>query len=315
MKFYAFLLILVMFLPIFALSSFAEDELFVGVSPQIINLGELERGTTNIVKFYVVTVSEKPLLVYLETEKGLIDFFKNRYASFIFNYSEEDTVEWIKFLSNPVELKSQNETLKTGYESIKGWREVDFLLEVPKDAEPGYHLVKINPNPSATTEISGGVGTRIVAMTSISIIYKVPGEAIRDGIILDTVPGNYRTNELGIDTYFQNTGTTTIIAMATQKIYDNDGNFITEIYSAKEALKPKEVRNLKSFLPLTGLSFGDYKVFTEVSYTTGSSYKNSTIPITQEALVAAKPKPEEFPYWIYIVIIIILAFIIYRWIH
>ena len=315
MKFYTFLLFIVLFSTFFAISSFAQDKLFVGVSPQTVDLGEVERGTTKLVKFYVVTVSEEPLLVYLESEKGIIDFFSNRFGSLIFNYSEEDTVKWVKFLSNPVELRAQNETLKTNYETIRGWREVSFLLEIPKDAEPGYHLVKINPNPAETPGTGGRVGARIIAMTSISIIYKVPGEAVREGVILDTVPESYGTNELGINTHFQNTGTMTITAMATQKIYDKEGNFVTEITSSKEVIKPKEVRALKSFLSITGISFGDYKVFSEVSYTTGSAYKNSTISITPEAL-AAVPKPaEEFSWWIYIVIIIALAFIIYRWVH
>lgn len=314
MKFYVLLIAFMFFSMLFTSNSFAQDKLFVGVSPQTVNLGEVERGTTKLVKFYIVTVSEEPLLVHLEPEKGIIDFFSSRFGGFIFNYSEEDTVNWVKFLSNPVELRAQNETLKTNYETIRGWREVSFLLEIPKDAEPGYHLVKINPNPSETPGAGGRVGARVIAMTAVSIIYKVPGEAIRDGIILDTIPEPYG-NQLSIDTHFQNTGTMTITAMATQRIYDNDGNFITEIKSSIETIKPKEVKTLKSLLPLTSLSLGDYKVLSDVSYTTGSAYKNSTISITPEAL-AAIPKPsEEFPSWIYIFVIIILAVIIYRWIH
>jgi hypothetical protein len=300
----------------FVFNSLAETRLFVGVSPSIVDLGEVERGTTNLVKFFVVTTSEEPFLVHLQPENGRLEFFNFSYKDFIFNYSEENTDKWVKFLSNPVELKPQNETIKTSYETIKGWREVNFLLEIPKDAEPGYHLIKINPNPSETPTAGGRVGARIVAMTPVNVIYKVPGEAIREGIVLDTVSGDYRNDELGIDTYFQNTGTTTVIARATQKVYDKDGNFITEIYSSKEIVKPKEVKTLKSFLPLADLSFGDYNILTSVSYTTGSAYKNSTIPITATILMARpKLQPEEFPTWIFIVFIIILAIIIYRWVH
>jgi len=314
MKFYAFMLAFMLFFTFFAYNSLADDRFFVGVSPSIVNLGELERGTTNLVKFYIVTVSEDPLLIYLEPEEGTIDFFNNHYGNFIFNYSEESSIKWIKLLSNPVEIRPQNETIKTNYEAIKGWREVNFLLEVPKDAEPGYHLIKVNPNPSATPTGEGRVGTRVIAMISVSILFKVPGDAIRDGIILDTVPGGYRNDDLAIDTYFQNKGTTTITATATQKVYDNDGNFITEIQSAREILKPKEVKTLKSFLPAKDLSLGDYNVFTFVSYTTGTAYKNSTVPITAAALMA-RPEAEEFPTWIFIVFIILIAIVIYRWVH
>lgn len=314
MRFYGLFLIIMTLSTLFAVSSFAQSGLFVGVSPPIVDLGQVETGTTNLVKFFVVTTSEETFLVSLQPENGRLDFFDFNYKNSIFNYSEESTAGWVKFLSNPVELKPQNETLTTGYGNINGWREIDFLLEIPKDAEPGYHLISINPVPSQPSTSTGGVGAQLVALTSVNVIFNITGSATREGVILDTTSGDHTSSDLDIDTYFQNVGTTTISARAIQKIYDKDGNFITEISSPTSYVKPKEVNVLESPLPLTGLSFGDYKIFTSVSYTTDTAYKNSTISITPETL-AEKPKPEEFPVWIFIVIIIIIAFIIYRWIH
>jgi hypothetical protein len=52
-----------------------------------------------------------------------------------------------------------------------------------------------------------------------------------------------------------------------------------------------------------------------VSYTTDSKYRNSTISITPEILAAkAVVKESEFPLWVFIFIIIIIAFVIYKWI-
>jgi hypothetical protein len=299
---------------LFTSISFAETKLFVGVSPAIIDLGELERGTTNLVKFYVVTVSEEPFLVYMGLENGRLDFFDTQYNNFIFNFSEESTTDWIKFLNNPVELKPQNESLKTSYETIKSWREVEFLLEIPKDAEPGYHLIKVKPNPIETSGTTGRVGTNVVAITSVNVIFKVPGYAKREGVILDTVPEKNTPSQLEVNTYFQNIGTTTITAKAIQNIYDKNGNFIRAIASSKEAVKPKEIKILRSFLPLTNFSLGDYDILNSVFYTTDSTYKNSTMSITSEFL-AANIQTEELPIWIFIFIIIIFAFIIYRWVH
>lgn len=280
----------------------------------MIDLGEVDRDTTQLVKFYVVTVSDEPLLVYLQPENGRLDFFNVNYNNLIFNYSEEDCVRWVKFLDNPVELKPQNETLKTSYETIKGWREVNFLLEIPQDAEPGYHLVKINPVPSSPSTSQGRIGAQIVAITSINILFKISGNAKREGIILDTVTGDYKPSELELNTYFQNTGTTTITAKAIQTIYDKNGNFITDVSSVKEPVKPKELKIFKSFLPLADLSVGEYEVFTKVVYTTDSANKNSTISITSEAL-KVKPKEGDFTIWLFIFIVLIIAFIIYRWVH
>jgi hypothetical protein len=313
MKFYTLLVLSALFLTCFAFISSAEDRLFVGVSPSIIDLGEIERGTTNLVKFYIVTISEDPILVSLEPENGRLDFFDNNYVNSILNFSEEDTASWVKFLSNPVELKPQNETLSTNYESIKGWREVDFLLEVPRNAEAGYHLIKVKPTPIETSVTKEAVGANVIAITSINVIFKIPGDAKREGMILDSTPGKYGQNNLEINTYFQNTGTTTITAKAIQRVYDKDRNFITEISSPKLFVKPSEVKTLNSFLPLTNLSFGDYQVLTTVSYTTDSAYKNSTISISSEALLV-RPKEDSLS-WIFIIIIIIIAIMIYRWIH
>ena len=313
MKFYVLLIIYTLIFALFVVASYADDRLFVGVSPPVVDLGEVGRGTTNLVKFYIVTISENPILVRLEAENGRLDFFDNNYVNSIFNFSEEDTASWVRFLSNPVELKPQNETLTTAYESIKGWREVNFLIEVPRNAEPGYHLIKVRPTPLETSITKEAVGANVIAITSINVIFKVFGDAKREGVILDST-SEYGQNNLEMNTFFKNIGTTTITAKAIQRIYDNNSNFVTEIASSKQFVKPNEMKNLNSILPLTGLSAGDYQVLTTVSYTTDSVYKNSTIFISPEAILL-KPKAEELSTWLFIIIIIIIAIVIYRWVH
>jgi len=286
-------------------------ELIVGVSPPVLNLGEIERGTTKIVKFYLVTPSSEPLLVSLQSEKGNLDFFaRDEYKNILFNYSEEEVTAWVEFLKNHVELTPSNETLQTKGGVIKGWREISFLLNVPKNAEPGYHLIRINPYPSVPSEVLGQAGARVVAITSLSVLFNVPGEARREGLILDVVPGNYVGNRLEINTYFKNTGSVTISAKATQTILKN-GEAIATLSSSTELVKPNETKILKTLLSLDGISFGDYDVITSVSYTTGLSQKNSTITISPPAPLAPSPA---FPYWIIILIIIIaIAIGIYKW--
>jgi len=313
MKFYVLLIIYTLIFALFVVASYADDRLFVGVSPPVVDLGEVGRGTTNLVKFYIVTISENPILVRLEAENGRLDFFDNNYVNSIFNFSEEDTAIWVKFLSNPVELKPQNETLTTNYESIKGWREVNFLIEVPLNAESGYHLIKVKPTPLETSVTKEAVGANVIAITSINVIFKITGDAKREGVILDST-SEYGQNNLQMNTFFKNTGTTTITARAIQRIYDNNSNFVTEVSSAKQFVKPNEMKNLNSILPLTGFSSGGYQVLTTVSYTTDSAYKNSTIFISPEAILV-QPKAEELSTWVFIIIIIIIAIVIYRWIH
>jgi hypothetical protein len=104
-----------------------------------------------------------------------------------------------------------------------------------------------------------------------------------------------------------------VSAKANQKIYDKDNNLVREAISSTEYVKPKEIRSLVSVIPLTGLSLGDYSVFTAVSYTTDSAYKNSTLEITQETFKVPS-KQEDFTIWIIIFSVAIIAVAIYRWV-
>lgn len=284
----------------------------IGVSPGIVNLGEIEPGSTKIVKFFLVTPSSEPLLVYLEPENGDLDFFsRDQYKELIFNYSEESVVNWAEFLSNPIELKPSNETIKTGVGEIRGWREITFLLNVPKNAEPGYHLLKIKPSPYIPSEVVGQVGARVVAITSVAVLFNLPGEVRRDGVILDVTQGKYLADRIEINTHFKNTGTVTISAKAFQSVLSN-GKPIENLTSETQLVKPGEIVIFKTFLPLSKVSPGNFSVVTTVSYTTGLTTKNSTLLI--EALPRIEKPEEIFPWWIVILILITLIAIgIYKW--
>jgi len=313
MRFHSAILFILLLGFLFSLIPTNAVDFTVGVSPQVVELGETERGTTKIVKFYLVTPSTEPLLVYLEPERGNIDFFgKDKYKNLIFNYSEEDTVSWIEFLKNPVELAPSNETLKTVAGEIRGWREVSFLLNIPNEADPGYHVIKVKPVPSIPSEIVGQAGARVVAITSVSVLFNVPGDAIRDGLILDVTPGNYIGNRLEINTYFQNVGTITIMAKGYHNFFNSNISIINTT-SSLETIRPGEVKTLKSFLPPEAVSFGDYDVYTTVSYTTSQTTKNSTISIPPPPVIIVKP--EGFPWWlvILVILIIMITIFIYKW--
>lgn len=307
-----FKLALVLTLVLFLLDESFAAEFVVGVSPPTVDLGEVKRGESKIVKFYIVTPSTETLIVRLEVETGSLDFFaRDAYKNLLHNYSEETLTGWVEFLRNPVELAPANEALKTAAGEIRGWREVSFVLNVPANAEPGYHLAWIKPLPIVPPEVLGQAGARVVAITGVNMLFRVPGDAIRDGIILDVVPGSYVGDRLEINTFFQNTGSVTISARATQSIF-KDGEVMANLSSSTETIKPNEVKVLKTFLPLDGISFGDYDVVTVVSYTTGLTEKKSTLKIVPPPVTIPEP---EFPYWaiFLIVLIIAIAIGIYKW--
>lgn len=313
------LLVLALNLALLPLSSFAAKEFSVGVSPSILDAGEIERGSSKILSFYIVTVSEEELLVQLASMEGKLDFFnKPDYKDLVFNYSEEDSSKWVEFLRNPVELKPTGETLETtGGGIIKAWKEVNFILTVPEGADPGYHNLMISPLPFVTSEVEGRMGVAIRAVTDIPILFKVPGTAIRKGTILDVSSGNYAGDRLEINTFFQNTGTVTVSARAGPiEIYDKYGRLIETLRSNLAYVKPGETEILKSYLDIKDLDLGEYDVIANVSYGTGYASKQSTIIIYERPAVVEPAPPEElpqFPLWLLIIpVIIIITYIIYR---
>jgi len=291
-------------------------EFVVGVSPPIVDLGEIGRGESKIVKFYIVTPSTEPLIVSLESEQGNLDFFtRDAYKTLLYNYSEEIVIGWAEFLANPVELKPTNETLKTAAGEVRGWREVSFILNIPSNAEPGYHLLRIKPLPAVPSEVLGQAGARVVAVTGVNILFKVPGNAVRDGIILDVVPGSYVGNRLEINTYFKNTGSVTVSARASHEIVANNTS-IANISSSTELVKPGELKVLKAYLNVYKDMPQEIEARTTVSYTTGSDsklFKLSLPPIVAPYVAVARP--QVFPWWLIIALIIIVvgSVLVYKW--
>lgn len=287
-------------------------EYSVGVSPPSMDLGTVYKGTSKIVKFYIVTVSAEPFTVYLDAESGTLDYFYARGdLEKAKNYSNEDVKGWARFLSNPMELLPAGSD--AGY-GIKGAREVNFILDVPVDAEPGYHILAIRPRPVVQKEGTGSVGAQIAAVTTFTVVFNVKGEAVRSGAIAGVT-----YNDGKLETHFKNTGTVRVIARATSKAYDKDGNAIDAI-SPKELVVPGELKALEAPFPR---QVGYYTVSTVVDFSTGSSALNSTIYVEAPAVSAAAAEAETpLSIWIFIgisIIIILSAAIyilsaaIYRW--
>jgi hypothetical protein len=286
----------------------------IGVSPGTINLGNVTAGGTKLVDFYITTPSDEALLVRLDPERGTLNFFdKAEYSSLLYNHSEEDVTGWVKVMKNPVEIMPSNETLQTTGGLIKGKEQISFLIDVPQNAEPGYHIVYIKPSPTTPQEDIGSVGSRVVAVTAMGVLFDVPGVAIRKGVILDTQAGNYIGNRLEIKTYFQNTGTTTISASATQRIY-NGTQMMQELYSGREFVKPKEIKVFMSYLDMGNKSLGDYNIYSVVDYTTGKAEKSSSVSLFAPSTAAVVLNQQDNTVLIILIVavIVIVSLVFYK---
>ncbi|MCC5994163.1 MAG: hypothetical protein LM587_01020 [Candidatus Aenigmarchaeota archaeon] len=275
----------------------------VGVSPPIIDLGDVNRGETKNVKFYIVSPSNEEMLVHLIQYPDNLDFVRAYNSSIIANYSEEDVSSWIKYFSNPVPLKPQTQPLQTPIGKITNWREISFLLSIPNNAEPGYHSFGIQPEPEFTGQAGGQVGVGIIAVTKVNVIFRVPGEAIRSGEIIDALGEG---NKVRI--FFKNTGTVTMKVIASGEIYYNNKTY--SFSSARETVRPNELKEIVAFVsePLEGNL--DSKI--TVDYTSDKLEKKMVINFVKKPIQTQKPIDLTFLIYIILAIVIIL---VARWIY
>jgi hypothetical protein len=279
-------------------------------------LGEIEPGTSKIARFYLVTPSEEKIFVYMSTSKSDIRIFKNtKYKDFVYNYSEEDIRPWIEFLSNPVELNPplKKQTTEAGV-PITGAREIIFMLKVPEDAESGYHSGKINLNPVGSEPSM----FTIKAVVPLQFMFKVPGEAVREGKILEISSGNYGIDgRLNMNVYFQNTGTVTMyVGPGTIEILDERGP-IGSVSTNFAYVEPGETTAFSGFWFPENIELGNYNAKATLNYFTGSTSKQSSIDVYKKTTPpVGKVVEEEFvlPWWgvvLIFIIVVVIALIYY----
>jgi len=287
-------------------------QLSVGVSPPVLDLGEVKPGTSRIARFYLVTSSKDKFFVHMTPTQDDISTFKTtEYKDFVYNYSEENVISWVEFLSNPVELKEpqQKQRTKAGA-PITGAREIIFILKVPEDAESGYHSGKISLDP---TNFKGAPSMfAIKAVVPLKFVFKVPGKAIREGKIFEISSGNYVDDKLFVNVYFQNTGTVTMgVGPGSVDIFDERGS-LGSLSTNFAYVKPGETVTFSGFWFPEDVELGEYNAIATIGYFTGSVSKQSVIDVYKRpAPPVGKVVEEEFvfPWWAIILIFIVVVII------
>ncbi|MDY6774137.1 MAG: hypothetical protein SVS85_02955, partial [Candidatus Nanohaloarchaea archaeon] len=146
--------ILIVLASLFIVSSTAVS---VGTAPGAMNIGELERGQRYAVDFYLMTTAANPVVVNLAYNPPKNTIFESnttsRYTFIPMWASEEDMSDWISFQQEKVIVDPSNVITKRFPDGsmIKANAKAKVLIDVPRDAEPGYHAFEVQLNP----EISG----------------------------------------------------------------------------------------------------------------------------------------------------------------
>lgn len=280
------------FVLFFSCICFADADYTVGISPPYQDIGEIGKGTSKLVNFRILTPSTEPILVYLEKMDTDIGIFHPAPQ----NFSEQQCADWANMIKNPITIEPSGEQRSYSY--------ADILLQVPDEAEPGFHRILVRPSVFVPDQNTGMVGSAVVGVTTFSLSFSVAGEAVRSAIILDSVKTGQDTNSIETSTYVKNNGTVTIMAKVTQGI----GNI--NVTSSVQRIAPQEIKVFKVYLPLEAFR-EESSLHTVADYTTGMAVMDSEMTLEGEIFSEAA-EPEQFPLWLIIILILaILAVYIY----
>jgi hypothetical protein len=285
------------------------SQLTIGVSPPILDLGEIDPDSTKIARFNLITSSNEVILTYLTPTNGRFDWIgSSSYKNHMSNFSEQDIVSWVEFTKNPAQVE------RTEGGTIKGASEVTFILDVPEDVESGYHVGNIDLDPIGPQK--GGM-FNIKATVPLVFVFKVSGKAVRSARIIDIVPGEYSGNSLNLKMFVENTGTVTLKTFVGKvDVFDSDEK-IASLSGSTSTIKPGEIGIIT--LPWSGnnVEEGFYDVSGIFDYSSDLTIKNTTIEVSKIHKIPTSKVVEEayvFPWWIIgaLIIIFTLAYFIYR---
>ena len=303
----------------FMLISSCAFSISIGAAPGYYNFGEVKPGNRYIGNIYLMTTSSYDIYVSLGYRPPQAAFMETARTGYdLKNASEEPINTWFSFPIKKILLRPAEKTLiklpDGSFTYIN--RKASFYLNVPRNAEPGYHMGTIDLTPSLPKGSKApAVGT--IGVTRAIVVFKVPGKAIRKADIIAMDGERVGTNEARIDVLVKNTGTVTeSVYLKEVKVYDNLNNVAAVLKSGAVKLKPGKSQIIPVYWYKKGLKSGNYQVKVTVSWITGEQTKLGSIEVPKEIVkksVIEQP-PSRFPWWLIVLIVLVIMLIIYwRW--
>ncbi|OYT55093.1 MAG: hypothetical protein B6U72_00385 [Candidatus Altiarchaeales archaeon ex4484_2] len=278
----------------------------IGSAPGVYDLGLVDPGDKIVFRYYLITTSTSDLLVnagYIAAHRGMyFNEKKNPYVFIPSQASEESIADWVTIVKNPVLVSPA--TKKTIYLPgggvVRANGYVDIRLQVPDDAEPGFHVGAVNLNP-ILSGAGRGTGVSTLAVTRPVFVFQVSGEAVRMGEIVNIIGERTGESNARINVMFKNTGMETMsVKLSYLKIFDKVGNVIANLDSGLTYSKPGEVKVLPVDWNDERVKPGVYRMEAKVSYTTGYATHVLDVKIPDKITILpskgkAKKLAGEFP--------------------
>ncbi|MBN2518297.1 MAG: hypothetical protein JXB14_05610 [Candidatus Altiarchaeota archaeon] len=268
----------------------------IGTSPGVLDIGEVDPGRTYDFEFYLLTNSDRDLIVSLGYKSPQLDLFrKNHTDVYRFIPKESSNAEissWVKFPQNPTVVTSTpGPLIYVGGQPIRPNGKALVSLAVPEDAEPCYYIGTIDISPRIVGAGAGtGVGT--IGITRFTFVFKVRGEvtgSYRDGIVVDMEGEREADDKARIDVLYKNTGVCTeLVYVDRLSIFKDVGGYVTTTKSGPTRVEPGETKVLSTYWVGKDMKPGNYRAQATVNYFTGYTYGEKPIVIPE---IITRPPP------------------------
>ncbi|WEL19275.1 hypothetical protein [Candidatus Nanohalococcus occultus] len=253
---------------------------YIGIMPSQQNLGTVERGETYELNLYVTSDTSEPITVQpgaSRLPRNILEGLDNVDYFSMDEYSAEPVESWIDFSQEEYVLRPE------GFEQRVAGREVNanisYELDVPRNAESGYHAAQIQLNPQFET--GEGTSVRTVGLSSYSVFFRVPGEvdrrlevtdveALRSGEDAALIRADV-TNTGSVTTYLES-GDVEVQGTGLEDSFNMGGMYI-------EPGSTEQVETTWSLFQ-NNIEAGNYRIQGSLSYVTGQAFLQETVSIT-----------------------------------
>jgi hypothetical protein len=295
---------------------------YVGVAPGVKDIGTVERGQTYEIKFYLVTNVEDEFQVtpsYTRPNPSIYQADDNRRYDFEpENASQERIDDWVKFPRETfnVDPSTSKAVSLTGGGVANAKGTINMYIEIPEDAEPGYHAGAVNINPDLSTSADGGAAVSTMGLSQFIFTFRVPGVAKRSLEIREV--NALRNSEGGarIDYLVKNDGTTTVrLNRGNTYLYNQFGNQTGTLTYGGQYIKPGDTKIIHNYWKDDNLESGEYRIRGEMNYLTGQSFIDDTIDISEyvqiESTGSGEGEDQTMPWWLVVMVLVLIGVLMY----
>ena len=285
-------------LMVFMASAASADS--IGVAPGFQDFGEIQRGESRVANLYITTSGyENAFAVAPQTGDPLTSTFMDSQDSpvSVDEYTSEEIDSWIRFDQNTYTVTPGNTTPYTLADGtpVNAAGRVQFYIDVPQDAEPGYHAGMLNVNPQLG-DSGTGFGASARGQSMYNFVFRVPGNVERSIDVVDARGIRTADDEARIDMRVANRGTvTTAIQGADVDVVNRQTQeLIDELSLGYHELAPGESTVISSTVRSSNISQGTYQINGTLEYIGGSSFVNQQTFSLADSITTEPPGSDSF---------------------